>query len=74
MDEILAISEFNRVRGICVTTAAMSVVQGDAISKAYRQMIDSVYPESRMDNIKYLKKSSDAFNRFRNMDIRIIKI
>ncbi len=72
MEEALAIEEFDRVRQVQFVSPMMSSAQEGNIDKVFKSWQNAVFPESRLDNIKYLKKSSDAFKKYSEMDLRIV--
>ena len=50
-----------------------SVKKGD-IDRVYKAWQNAVYPETRMDSIKYLKKSKELFKKYENMNLQIISM
>ena len=50
----------------------MSAAEGEAIAKAFKSWQNAVYPESRLDDILYLKKAEQAFKKYEEMDLRVV--
>jgi len=53
-------------------TAIMAVVAPEKADKAVKQLKACFFPESKWDDILYLKKAKEMFEKIRGYDIRIM--
>jgi hypothetical protein len=74
VSEALAISDFNRQRNVIFTEPMMVSAKGSDIDRVYKAWQNSVYPETRLDSIKYLKKAENLFEKFKHMNLSIVGI
>ena len=72
MDEMLAISDFNRLREVTMISPLMAGADGEQYNKVIRGWKSSVYPELKMDNIKRLRDYREQYKAYENMKIEII--
>lgn len=70
----MAISDFNRQRKLEFTSPIMASVKKGDIDRVYKSWQNAVYPETRMDSIRYLKQSAEAFKKYEKMNLQIVSM
>lgn len=60
-----------RQRNADFISASLVVVDPKSAEKAVNQLRSVMFPEEKLDNLNYMKKAKDVFEKLRNIDMRI---
>ena len=67
---MIAITVFARQRNITYLAHSLAVVDPKNLDKAGKQFRGLLFPEEGYDDIKYLKKAKEVFDKVKNMNLR----
>jgi len=62
---------YSRHRGAQFMSASMAVVAPEKAEKAIKHLQACFFPEKKFDDLLYLKKTKQMFEKLRNVDIRV---
>ena len=62
---------FARRRNAEYVTATLAVVDPKTLDKAAKQLRSLMFPEEKYDELDYVKKAQEMFEKLRKLDIRI---
>jgi len=69
MDELLAIIAFKRERSIAFMSGVMAAVGPEQANDMLKKFRGTLFPEEEYDDIKYMKKAKDIFEKLRGVDL-----
>lgn len=71
MRESVAMSVFIKERNMAATRPLFSVVSPEKTSDLYNKYTGIIYPELKYDELKYVKKARDIFDKVRDVNFNI---
>ena len=71
---MMAISSFDIDRDVVMSATTLTAVDKKSLPKAYDTLLNSVYPEAKIQNIVKLKTYEKAFKELRGQEFVITKI
>jgi len=74
LEEIIALSVLNNERQIKLIQPIFSVVDPEQASKLLKSYRSLIFPEHKFDDLRYLKKAKDMFDKMRGMNFFIKQI
>jgi len=70
-DEAIAIWRFNNKRTENYLSAMISAVDPKSIEKVMKSLRSTMFPEERMNDLMYIKKSMNMFDKLRKYSFKI---
>ena len=64
---------YARQRSVEFLAASLAVVAPEHAGKSIKELRSLLFPEERFDDILYLKKAKEAFEKMKKLDLRIRK-